>query len=211
MLSDRGVRRILAFLAATLFSTLAATAAAEAPKAGPERPPAWGPTHPVALGGRALFRATDGYALGGIGGHVRLRPFDWIRLELFSDHFLGDGTSHTRHDHEIGFTSQIPVVQSDRLLVYPMLGACAMLAVMSPKESATSRGESQSVDDIRFGVHVGAGTEWALGRGFTLQAQAEAIGYLGHQLIAYDFSARVSPDLKTTLAGQLMAGVNYWF
>lgn len=182
------------------------TASAHAQEAPPPRPPAWGPTHPFAIGVRAPMRMGDGYTEGGFGGHVRLRPFDRLRLELFFDNFFGQNDVAMRHDHEVGTTAQLIVLRHDRFVAYPMLGACAMLAMLDPKQDATP-----GVSDVRFGIHAGLGAEVAVGAGFSLELQIETVGYFGHDMKAYDRTAFVDRTMRVFPTGQAELGLNYWF
>jgi len=197
------IRRFLPILAATALLLLSVSASAqEAPKA---RPPAWGPTHPFAIGVRTPMRIGDGYVQGGFGGHVRLRPYDRLRIELFFDNFFGQDGVAMRHDHEVGTTAQVVVLRYDRFIAYPMLGACAMLAMLDAGM------DTPMVSDVRFGVHAGLGAEVAVGAGFSLQLQVETVGYFGHEMKAYDRTAFVDRTMRVYPTGQAELGLNYWF
>jgi hypothetical protein len=52
------------------------------------RPPAWGAGSNFAIGPRFLARVGE-YALGGVGGQVRMRVHRLVNIELYSDHMMG--------------------------------------------------------------------------------------------------------------------------
>ncbi|MBI5516369.1 MAG: hypothetical protein HY909_21470 [Deltaproteobacteria bacterium] len=165
----------------------------------------WRQGHPLALGARASVRAGD-YALVGLGGHLRVQPHRLVTLELFADHFVGTLNDALRHDHEVGGIVQLNVLRGDSWALYPLLGACATLAFVHSPQSG-----GPTVNDIHFGVRVGAGGQVSLGRGFGLQAQVEALGYLGHPFQVYRFTAQTAPDLALYGLGQLTTALNYSF
>ncbi|CAN5422804.1 hypothetical protein BH09MYX1_BH09MYX1_18710 [soil metagenome] len=168
------------------------------------RPPAWGARHPFALTLRAPARVGEGYVFGGVGGQVRFRPFERLRVDLFFDNFFGEADHAMRHDHEVGGTIQYAIVSTPRFVLYPILGACAMWAMLMPNEGP-------GVSDIRFGLHGGIGAEVALGAGFSLALNVEAVPYLGHEMRAYDRTAFVDNTLKVMPMGQANLGFSYWF
>lgn len=194
---------ILALAAQLAFAAPARAAVDDGESVG--RPPAWGARHPFALTLRAPVRVGEGYVFGGVGGQVRLRPFERIRVDLFFDNFIGSADGAMRHDHEVGTTLQYMLVSTERFVLYPMLGACAMWAMLSPHHDVPG------VSDVRFGLHAGIGAEVALGAGFSLALNVEAVPYLGHQMRAYDRTAFVENDLKVMPMGQANLGLSYWF
>lgn len=204
---------ILGFSAVSVPATARADVAeVVAPQAPPPpaevattRPPAWGARHPFSIGLRAPGRIGEGYAFGGVGGQVRLRPFERLRVDLFFDNFFGSSDMAMRHDHEVGTTLQFMIVSTERFVLYPMLGACAMWAMLTPGHDAPG------VSDIRFGLHAGIGAEVALGSGFSLALNVEAVPYLGHEMRAYDRTAFVDNTLHVMPMGQANLGLNYWF
>lgn len=146
--------------------------------------------------------------MASIGGQARVAPFHFLRIELFWDNYLAlsgpDGmTLGQRHDHEIGFSAQVPVFENRRLSVYPMLGACAMWAMAESAGTTTS--------DIRFGVHGGAGVQFILWRGVAAHFEVEAIAYNGHPMRTWGFSSSVAPTLAWFAVGQASLGIEYWF
>jgi hypothetical protein len=161
--------------------------------------------HPVAIGNRLTGRVGT-YALGGVGGHVRIRPHQYFAVELFTDHMMGPVDGAIRHDHEIGGNIQIPIFGNRWWNLYPMLGACASLVVLeSPRQGGAA------VQDIHFGVHIGAGSEIYLSDHWALQSHIEAIGYVGHELRAYNWTAQLSTDVRLSAVAQGVLSVNYYF
>ncbi|MDP3274392.1 MAG: hypothetical protein Q8Q09_04305 [Deltaproteobacteria bacterium] len=161
--------------------------------------------HPFAIGNRLTGRAGN-YLLGGVGGHIRLRPHRYVAVELFTDHLFGPVDQALRHDHEVGGLLQFPVLGNRWWNLYPMVGACAQLAVLeSPRQGGVP------VTDVQFGVHVGAGSELYLSDHWSLQSHIEAIGYVGHDLRAYHWTAELSADLRITAVAQGVLSVNYYF
>jgi len=189
---------------ASLITALAVTLTAPDLLAQP-RPPAWGSNHRVALGPRLLGRLGD-YALGGLGGQIRLRVHRLVNIELYTDHMIGTMGDALRHDHEVGGTVQLNVLGGERWSVFPMLGACASLAVARAPQD-----RDVSVNDIQFGLRAGVGFEYALGEGFSFEAQALALAYLGHSFDVYGWSASTSSELSVWPLGQVVLGANYYF
>jgi hypothetical protein len=173
-----------------------------------QRTATWGDGHWLAIGTRSNVRTGEGYTMASLGGHVRLAPFDFLRLELFLDNYLALAgpsglTVGQRHDHEIGFMAQVPLYENRRLSVFPMVGACATWAVAEGAGTATS--------DIRFGIHGGVGVQFKLFRGLAAHAEVEAIAYNGHALRTWGFSSSVAPTLSWFGVGQASLGLEYWF
>ncbi|MBL8684932.1 MAG: hypothetical protein JNK05_37495 [Myxococcales bacterium] len=165
----------------------------------------WTPSHPFAVGNRLTGRAGQ-YLLGGVGGHVRLRLHRLIAVELFTDHMAGPVDGAIRHDHEVGAMIQIPFIGNRWWNLYPLLGACANFVFLeAPRQGGAA------VQDIHFGVHVGAGSEIYLDDHWALQSHIEAIGYVGHDLRAYNFTAQLSPDVRFSAVVQGVLSVNYYF
>jgi len=159
---------------------------------------------PVGLGVRALTRGGD-YALGGIGGQLRMHLHRRVSLELFMDHLAGTEGGLLRHDHEVGGTLQFNVLRGRSWTLHPLLGACALVAVAHAPQSEAV------LNDVRFGVRAGLGAEWALGRSVTLQAQGHVAAWLGHAFDVYGWSADTRPSLSVRPAAQAVVAINYWF
>ncbi len=172
------------------------------PVAAEDRPPAQ--DRPVALGVRFLGRAGD-YTEGGLGGQLRLRVHPLVAISLFTDHFAGSAGGAFRHDHEVGGTLQLTVLHGRRGALFPLVGACASLAVVAaPQGGATAT-------DVRAGGRVGLGGILDLGSGFAVEALIEAIAYVGHPLQAYRWTAATGPDLAAETVGQLTVALDYAF
>jgi opacity protein-like surface antigen len=156
------------------------------------------------LGSRLTGR-TGPYTMGGVGGHIRMRPIRWVAVELFTDHVIGPVDNTLRHDHEGGVALQFPVLGNRWWNVYPLIGACASLVVLEP-----SRQGGPFVTDVHFGFRGGAGSELYLTDHWALRAQVEGIGYIGHDLRAYDWTATLSPDVRLTGMAQASFTINLY-
>ncbi len=191
------MRPLVAFLlGAGLALALPGTALAQTPPNALDRP--------IGLGVRALTRAGD-YALGGVGGQIRLHLHRRVSLEVFMDHLAGTESGLLRHDHEVGSTLMVNLYRGRSWTLHPLLGACALVAVAHAPQSEAV------VNDIRFGLRAGLGAEWALGRSFTLQAQGHVAAWLGHAFDVYHWTADTRPTLSVRPAVQAVVSANYWF
>ncbi len=165
----------------------------------------WQPSSSVSIGARVVGRFGS-YALGGLGGQITLRLGSLVSVELFTDHMAGSREGSFRHDHEVGGMLQFRLLRGPRWAVFPMIGACANLAVVHAAQSPDA-----SVNDIQFGARAGLGAELALPGGFSLGAEAIALAYLGHQLSGWGWHAESSSDLSVSAVGQAVFHANYHF
>lgn len=162
--------------------------------------------HPFALGGR-VSSWMGGYFAPSLGGHIKLRPWEWVGVEAFSDNFLRVQDDAWRHDHVIGFSLYAPsLIGNDVWYVAPSFGMCVDFRFAHPTE-----GDRPSVSDILFGVHGGLMFERFVAWGFSVQANATLYAYLGHESSVERWSATLSNDLHVTPIGLVTAGVNYYF
>ncbi|MCB9651804.1 MAG: hypothetical protein H6730_35185 [Deltaproteobacteria bacterium] len=185
---------------------LLSSTAAHAATPATEAVAGWDPDTTLAIGARATAWVGP-YAAPGAGGHIKLRPWSWVGVELFSDNFAWRQAEAWRHDHVIGFGLYAPsLVAGSGWFVAPTLGACVDFRFAHPDQVG-----APGTSDILFGVHGGAMAEIFLLEGFAFELNAEMFGYLGHQTGLQSWSARVSNQLGTSAVGQLTAGVNYWF
>lgn len=164
----------------------------------------WSRAHMFGLGSRLTGR-TGPYTLGGVGGHIRMRPIRWVAVELFTDHVFGPVDNTLRHDHEGGISLQFPVLGNRWWNVYPLIGACASLVVLEPPRQGGA-----FVTDVHFGFRGGAGSELYLTDHWALRAQVEGIGYIGHDLRAYNWTATLSPDVRLTGMAQASLTINLY-
>lgn len=193
-----------ALCAASLLAASLCPTAALAQSDGLEGAHGWSRSHMFGMGSRLTGRIGT-YALGGVGGHLRLRPIRWIAVEAFTDHVFGSVDNALRHDHEGGVSLQFPFVGNRWWNVYPLVGACASLVVLeSPRQGGAF------VTDIHFGVRGGLGSELYLTDRWALRAQVEGIGYIGHDLRAYDWTAQLSPDVRVSGVAQAVLSINLY-
>lgn len=158
----------------------------------------------VAVGLRGTGQLGD-YRLGGVGGQIRLRPLDRVALDLFTDHYFGEERGGARHDHEIGATIQYDLLRGERWAVHPILGACGLLAIAHAPQSELT------ATDVRFGLRAGVGAEVLLTERLSLQAQAQAVAYIGHDFAPYAWPGGTEDALRVRAIGQFHLAANVWF
>ncbi|MFO0606235.1 MAG: hypothetical protein U0324_23880 [Polyangiales bacterium] len=163
------------------------------------------PASRVSLGVRAMGRFGD-YALGGLGGQLTVRLAPSVYVALFTDHMVGTRDGALRHDHEVGGMLQLRLLRGARWALFPMVGACANLAVVHAAQSPET-----SVTDIQFGARAGLGAEFGVGRDFSVGVEGIAVAYLGHALTGWAWRAEVSPELSVAAVGQATVHANYHF
>jgi hypothetical protein len=159
----------------------------------------------VALGVRTVGRFGD-YTYGGLGGQLTVRVGSLVSLQLFSDHMVGTHNGMFQHNHEVGSTLQLRVLRGERWAVFPMIGACANLAITHAPNA-----REPSVKEIQFGLRAGVGAELAVSGGFSLGTEVLAIAYLGHPMDTWGSSIEASPDLAVFGTGQLVLHADYHF
>ena len=163
------------------------------------------PSSRVSIGVRAVARFGD-YTLGGVGGQVSIRLGPAVSVALFSDHMVGTREGSLRHDHEVGGMLQLRLLRGARWAVFPMIGACANLAVVHAAQSPDA-----SVNDIQFGARAGVGAELRFTSGFSVGAEALALAYVGHRLSGWGWRVEASPDLSVFGVGQAVLHADYHF
>lgn len=162
------------------------------------------PAHPMALGTR-IGAWTGPYSSPALGGHIKLKPTRALGFEGFMDHTLRLADGIARHDHIIGFSIYTPLlVGAERWFLSPTGGACVDFRVDTPFRE---RGPSNS--DILFGVHGGAMVELAVGRGWSLETNAQAYVYWGNAIATDAWSASASTGLHPTAVLHLAGSINY--
>jgi len=159
----------------------------------------------VSVGVRAVARFGD-YTLGGVGGQLTIRLGPAVSVALFTDHMAGTREGSLRHDHEVGGTLQLRLLRGERWAVFPMIGACANLAVVHAAQSPDA-----TVNDIQFGARAGIGAEVALAGGFSVGAEALALAYLGHRITGWGWRVESSPELSVFGVGQSVLHADYRF
>lgn len=144
------------------------------------------------------------YQFGTIGGQLRVRPVDRISIDLFTDHHLGNERGLARHDHEIGGTIQYDILRGARWALHPILGACGLLAVAHPPQG------DLSATDVRFGLRAGLGFEALIAERVSIQAQAQAIAYIGHEFAAYSWPRGTQEEVSVRGTAQVHLALNFW-
>jgi len=181
---------------------VAAFAALLTPSLAAAEPRLGGRTVAVGLRGTGEF---GDYRLGGLGVQIRLRPLDRVALDLFTDHYFGEERGGARHDHEVGATIQYDVLRGERWAVHPLLGACGLIAVAHAPQGG------MSASDVRFGLRAGVGAEVLVTERLSIQAQAQAVAYVGHDFAAYAWPGGTDDVLRVRPIAQVHAAANLWF
>lgn len=196
-----GVRAALLTPALCLLSSLA-----QGTPSATTRAPRFDLAHPVALGARTSAWAGS-YAAPGLGGHLKIRPWEAFGLDLFSDNFLILQGDSLRHDHVIGFSGYFPtLLAGETWFIAPTGGLCVDFRF------AHARGrEAPSASAILFGAHAGAMAEVFLEHGFSFQANASGYAYLGHDVEVAGWSATVTEAMSVRPLLHLSLGLNYYF
>jgi hypothetical protein len=158
-----------------------------------------------ALGVRTVGRFGD-YTYGGLGGQLTVRIGSLVSIALFTDHMAGTHNGMFQHNHEVGSTLQLRVFRGERWAVFPMIGACANLAITHGPNA-----QEPSVKEIQFGVRAGVGAELAVSGGFSLGTELLAIAYLGHPMDTWGTSIEASPNLSVFGTGQFVLHADYHF
>lgn len=182
-----------------LASRLAAVAAEPPTSAQPAR-------GDVALGARASRWLAEETALG-VGGHLRVTPWDKVGLELFWDSFARPEpqVDELWHAHVIGFHVMLPM-GGERTVVGPTFGACTSVEALTPLTR-----DAPGVADLRFAPHAGVFVDHALTERWTVGGRATAYAYIGNAPHLDGWSAQTSNALHVDPTLQLTASVSRWF
>ena len=166
----------------------------------------WSEDHPIAIGTRASGWI-GGYAAPGVGGHLKIRPFEWVGVETFADNFAMKVGEDVRHDHVIGFSLFFPSLIGDRrFFVSPTLGSCVDFRFHEPLD-----GDRPKTRDILFGIHGGLMSELFVWHGFAVELDATVYAYIGHDTGTERWTSRISNTLEVSWNGLFLASLNYWF
>lgn len=184
----------IALCLVALGATTATTASADAPRAE-------GFGRRWAVGGYATGWAGS-YAGVGLGGRLRFRPYDKLGIEVFGESLIVESPGGLRHDHPVGFNLYVPFQISERVRLRPLFGFCAVISFIEPDEQNAPR-----ADDVLFGLHLGGGIEYLLGRNISAFLDVQAIGYLGHARYAQGWTGSVDNDLTTLGVVQASLGL----
>lgn len=154
-----------------------------------------------ALGGYAT--GWEGaYLGGGLGGRARWEPFEWLGVETFAEHLMVESPGGLRHDHPVGFNLYVPFDLGGRVRLRPLFGFCAVLSFMEPENEG-----APGAEDVLFGMHGGAGIEWAPWADWSVFLDVQAVGYLGHDRTAQEWTGDVGEELTTSGVVQVGAGI----
>jgi hypothetical protein len=146
------------------------------------------------------------YLGASVGGRARWEPFESLGIDLFAEHMWVRSPGGFRHDHPIGFNAYIPFDLGQGWRFRPLLGFCAVFSMIEPDNEDAPR-----ADDVLFGMHAGAGVEWAPLRLLSLFVDLKAIGYLGHDRTAQGWTGSVSEDYATMAVVQANLGAQVHF
>lgn len=154
-----------------------------------------------ALGGYATGWAGS-YAGVGLGGRLRFEPYEKLGIEVFGESLIVESPGGLRHDHPVGFNLYVPFRVSERVRLRPLFGFCAVFSFIEPDERNAPR-----ADDVLFGLHLGGGVEYLLGRNISAFLDVQAIGYLGHSRYAQGWTGSVDNGLSTLGVVQASLGL----
>lgn len=143
------------------------------------------------------------YLAGGIGGRLRWEPFQWLGVEAYLEATLVDWPGGFRHDYPNGFNLYVPVRAGD-FRFRPFFGFCDILSFIEPQQAHAPR-----ADDVLFGVHGGAGVEWAVHSNWSLFADLQANFYMGHDRTVAGWTGGLGDDFSFFWNLQLNIGVQF--
>lgn len=160
----------------------------------------------VALGARASRWRGEASALG-VGGHLRISPWERVGVELFWDSFARPEpeVQEVWHAHVIGFHLLIPMV-GVQTVVGPTVGACTAVEALTPMGR-----DAPGVADLRFAPHAGVFVDHHVSDRWTLGGRATAYAYVGNAPHLDGWSAQTSNALHVDPTVQLTASVTRWF
>lgn len=142
-----------------------------------------------------------------MGGRLRWEPFDLLGIDLFTEHLVVDNPGGgLRHDHPIGFNLYVPVALTPTFRFRPLFGFCAVFSLIEPAQEGAPR-----ADDVLFGVHGGAGIEWAPIAFLSLFLDVQATAYLGHDRSSHGWTGDVAEQYSTFAVVQASLGAQVHF
>jgi hypothetical protein len=140
----------------------------------------------------------------GVGGRIRIEPFDFAGVDLFGEALLVETPAGVRHDHPIGFDLYTPVRLSESFELRPLLGMCVVFSMIEPEEQGAPR-----ADDVLFGMHAGVAVDFSPLRDVSFFLEAKAVGWLGHDRTAMGWTGSVGEDYATFGVAQVALGAAY--
>src|SRR5688572_12090498 len=152
----------------------------------------WSEDHPIAIGTRASGWIGD-YAAPGVGGHLKIRPFEWVGVETFSDNYVMTHAGSLRHAHVIGFSLFFPsLIGSRSFFLSPPLGSCVDFRFVHPDDGGPR------ARDVVFGIHGGLMAELFVWNGFAVELDAIVYAYIGHDTGTERWTSRISNHLEVS-------------
>ncbi|MEM7609581.1 MAG: hypothetical protein AAF411_29910, partial [Myxococcota bacterium] len=148
---------------------------------------------------------TGPYEAGGGGLRARWEAFERLGVEVYSEHLRVRDSEGLRHDHPVGFNLFVPIQPTTNFRIRPLFGFCAVFSFFHP--SNASPGGAGRIDDIHFGVHGGAGIEYAFGSRVSAFFDAQLTSYFGHSRYNGGWSAHVGDNLTAWLVVSGALGV----
>jgi len=142
------------------------------------------------------------YEAVGAGARARWEPMDHLGVEVYTEHAKVRAEGGRQHDHPIGFNLYVPVHLTEWLRFRPLFGFCAVFSFFHPEQEGVD-----TIHDIHFGVHGGAGLELALGRFASLFLDLQAVMYFGHDRYTGGWMTHVGDELTTWGVAQGTAGL----
>lgn len=171
-----------------------------------ERPAAYSPAHPFALGMRSAVWAQRSLEPG-VGGHLRWRPISWLGVELSTDHFFSVDQPAARRDHVVGADLFLSVIGDDRFFIAPTAGALLDVRVTE----AVAPSADDTVQPLA-GAHAGLMGEIYVVDGLAAFAAGKAgalVGAAGEVVLSED--AHISGEVFVEPFGIVTLGGSYYF
>ena len=141
------------------------------------------------------------YGGAGVGGRLRVEPWRFLGVDLFSEHLLVTSPTGLRHDHPIGFHLYTPVRLSEVVQLRPLLGMCVVFSAIEPEQRHAPR-----ADDVLVGAHLGAGLDLSLHSRLSFFAEAKAVAWMGHDRSVQGWTGAVGNQVQPFLVAQAQLG-----
>jgi hypothetical protein len=196
--------RTLSLVTLSFFSTLVTLALIATLAARPASADDTAFDRPFAIAAYGAVRGGD-YTAGGVGGRARWELFSFVGLELYLEATLVDWPGALRHDYANGFNLYVPI-RAGQFRARPYFGFCDVLSFIEPSQEGAPR-----ADDVMLGVHFGVGTEWSLGKHWSVFADTQVDVYAGHDRATGGWTGNVDEELREFWTVQLNVGVQLHF
>ena len=142
------------------------------------------------------------YGAGGVGARIRVQPWSRLGIDLFGEAYVVSTAFGIRHDHPIGFNLYSPFRFGSVVQLRPFIGTCVVASFIEPTESQAPR-----ADDVLFGVHAGAGLDFALSRWVSRFVEGKAIAWMGHDRTVQGWTGALGNQIQPFVVGQGQVGV----